>query len=113
MPSYSDSLTVVVWQHFAETRELVTLEAAAATDAWHTAVDHIRLMQTDQHMNMPMKLGRCAVVQRLDLRSRTKQYGALNVVRQRHAGAACDQNRTIRESSGCKTDPMWVLRTQH
>ncbi len=31
-------LTVVVWQHFAETRELVTLESAAASDAWHTAV---------------------------------------------------------------------------
>jgi len=31
-------LTVVVWQHFAETRELVTLEAAAATDAWHSSV---------------------------------------------------------------------------
>jgi hypothetical protein len=31
-------LTVVVWQHFAETRELVALESAAASDAWHTAV---------------------------------------------------------------------------
>jgi hypothetical protein len=31
-------LTVVVWEHFASARELVALESAAATDAWHTAV---------------------------------------------------------------------------
>lgn len=31
-------LTVIVWQHFADARQLVTLEAAAATDAWHAAV---------------------------------------------------------------------------
>lgn len=31
-------LTAVAWQNFAEARQLVTLEAAAATDVWHTAV---------------------------------------------------------------------------
>jgi Protein of unknown function (DUF4239) len=31
-------LTVIVWQHFSETRELVAHESAAAADAWHTAV---------------------------------------------------------------------------
>jgi len=31
-------LTVVVWQHFLEARELVVLEAGADVDAWHTAV---------------------------------------------------------------------------
>ena len=31
-------LTVVVWQHFLEARELVVLEAGADIDAWHTAV---------------------------------------------------------------------------
>jgi hypothetical protein len=30
-------LTVVEWQHFAEARELVALESAAAADVWHTA----------------------------------------------------------------------------
>jgi hypothetical protein len=31
-------LTIVVWQHFRTERDLVILESAAATDAWHTAV---------------------------------------------------------------------------
>jgi hypothetical protein len=31
-------LTVVAWQHFTETRQVVALESAAAADAWHTAV---------------------------------------------------------------------------
>lgn len=31
-------LTVATWQHFAETRQLVALESAAAADAWHMAV---------------------------------------------------------------------------
>jgi hypothetical protein len=31
-------LTVIVWQHFSETRELVAHESAAAADAWHTAI---------------------------------------------------------------------------
>ncbi|HME80940.1 MAG TPA: hypothetical protein VKF82_02575 [Candidatus Eremiobacteraceae bacterium] len=31
-------LTVVVWQHFADARDLVAVEASAAGDAWHTAV---------------------------------------------------------------------------
>lgn len=31
-------LTVVVWQHFADAQQLVALESAASTDAWHTAV---------------------------------------------------------------------------
>ena len=31
-------LTVVVWQHFHEARQLVVLEADADIDAWHTAV---------------------------------------------------------------------------
>jgi len=31
-------LTVVVWQHFLEARELVVLESGADVDAWHTAV---------------------------------------------------------------------------
>jgi len=31
-------LTVVVWQHFADARDLVAIESAAAGDAWHTAV---------------------------------------------------------------------------
>ena len=31
-------LTVVAWQHFADSRQLVTQEAAAATDAWHAAI---------------------------------------------------------------------------
>jgi hypothetical protein len=31
-------LTVIVWQHFSDARQLVALESAAATDAWHTAV---------------------------------------------------------------------------
>jgi hypothetical protein len=31
-------LTVVAWQHFAEARQHVTLEAAAATDSWHAAL---------------------------------------------------------------------------
>ncbi len=31
-------LTVATWQHFAEARELVALESAAAADAWHMAV---------------------------------------------------------------------------
>jgi len=31
-------LTVVVWQHFLEARELVVLESGADIDAWHTAV---------------------------------------------------------------------------
>lgn len=30
-------LTVIVWQHFADARQIVALEATAATDAWHTA----------------------------------------------------------------------------
>ncbi len=32
-------LTVITWQHFSEANDLVTLESAAATDAWHMAVD--------------------------------------------------------------------------
>jgi hypothetical protein len=32
-------LTVVTWQHFSAANDLVTLESAAATDAWHMAVD--------------------------------------------------------------------------
>lgn len=31
-------LTVVVWQHFLESRQLVVVEADADIDAWHTAV---------------------------------------------------------------------------
>jgi hypothetical protein len=31
-------LTIVVWQHFVEARNLVVLESAADIDAWHTAV---------------------------------------------------------------------------
>jgi len=31
-------LTVIAWQHFADARQDVALEAAAATDAWHAAV---------------------------------------------------------------------------
>ncbi len=31
-------LTVASWEHFAEARELVSLESAAAADAWHMAV---------------------------------------------------------------------------
>ncbi|MBV8363791.1 MAG: DUF4239 domain-containing protein [Candidatus Eremiobacteraeota bacterium] len=31
-------LTVVAWQHFAEARDLVALESAAAADAWHMAL---------------------------------------------------------------------------
>jgi hypothetical protein len=31
-------LTVVAWQHFADARQHVTIEAAAATDSWHAAV---------------------------------------------------------------------------
>jgi hypothetical protein len=31
-------LTVVVWQHFLEARELVVVESGADIDAWHTAV---------------------------------------------------------------------------
>ena len=31
-------LTVVAWQHFAEARQLVALESAAATDTWHAGV---------------------------------------------------------------------------
>ena len=31
-------LTVVAWQHFAEAQQLVALETAASTDAWHMAV---------------------------------------------------------------------------
>jgi hypothetical protein len=31
-------LTVIAWQHFSEATDLVTLESAAATDAWHMAV---------------------------------------------------------------------------
>jgi len=31
-------LTVVAWQHFADARQLVALESAAATDAWHAAI---------------------------------------------------------------------------
>jgi hypothetical protein len=31
-------LTVVTWQHFSAANDLVTLESAAATDAWHMAV---------------------------------------------------------------------------
>jgi hypothetical protein len=31
-------LTVVVWQHFLEARELVVLESGADIDPWHTAV---------------------------------------------------------------------------
>jgi hypothetical protein len=32
-------LTVIAWQHFSDAIQLVTLESAAATDAWHMAVD--------------------------------------------------------------------------
>lgn len=31
-------LTVIVWQHFADARDLVALESAAAADAWHTSI---------------------------------------------------------------------------
>jgi hypothetical protein len=31
-------MTVVAWQHFSTAREIVGLESAAATDAWHTSV---------------------------------------------------------------------------
>jgi hypothetical protein len=31
-------LTAVAWQHFTEARQLVSLESAAAADAWHTSV---------------------------------------------------------------------------
>jgi Protein of unknown function (DUF4239) len=31
-------LTVVVWQHFADARDLVAVESAAAADTWHTAI---------------------------------------------------------------------------
>jgi len=31
-------MTVVSWQHFYDSREIVTQEAAADTDAWHSAV---------------------------------------------------------------------------
>jgi len=31
-------LTIVIWQHFAETQGQVSRESAAAADAWHTAV---------------------------------------------------------------------------
>jgi uncharacterized membrane protein YfcA len=30
--------TAIAWQHFAECKQLVATESAAATDAWHTAV---------------------------------------------------------------------------
>ena len=30
--------TVVIWQHYADSEDLVALESAAAADAWHTAV---------------------------------------------------------------------------
>jgi hypothetical protein len=39
-------LTVVTWQHFAAANDLVTLESAAATDAWHMAVDLPRPIRT-------------------------------------------------------------------
>jgi hypothetical protein len=32
-------LTVIAWQHFSDAVQLVTMESAAATDAWHMAVD--------------------------------------------------------------------------
>lgn len=31
-------VTVIAWQHFADARQLVALESAAATDVWHSAV---------------------------------------------------------------------------
>jgi Protein of unknown function (DUF4239) len=31
-------LTVITWQHFASSAQLVAQESAAATDAWHTAI---------------------------------------------------------------------------
>ena len=31
-------MTVIAWQHFASSAELVAAESAAATDAWHTAI---------------------------------------------------------------------------
>lgn len=31
-------MTVVAWQHFSDSRQLVRAESAAATDAWHTAI---------------------------------------------------------------------------
>lgn len=31
-------MTVIAWQHFADSSELVAQESAAATDAWHTSV---------------------------------------------------------------------------
>jgi hypothetical protein len=31
-------LTVIVWQHFADARDLVALESAAAADTWHAAI---------------------------------------------------------------------------
>lgn len=31
-------LTVIVWQHFADARDLVALESAAAADSWHVAI---------------------------------------------------------------------------
>jgi hypothetical protein len=31
-------ITVIAWQHFADARELVALESAAATDVWHVSI---------------------------------------------------------------------------
>ncbi|HMD02253.1 MAG TPA: hypothetical protein VKG44_04730 [Candidatus Baltobacteraceae bacterium] len=31
-------MTVIAWQHFADSRQLVVQESAASTDAWHTSV---------------------------------------------------------------------------
>ncbi|MBV8147851.1 MAG: DUF4239 domain-containing protein [Candidatus Eremiobacteraeota bacterium] len=31
-------MTVIAWQHYAEARQVVAQESAAATDAWHTSV---------------------------------------------------------------------------
>ena len=39
-------LTVIVWQHFRAERQLVILESAAATDAWHTAVIAVALQDS-------------------------------------------------------------------
>jgi hypothetical protein len=45
-------LTVVVWQHFSEARELVVLESGADIDAWHTAVGLQSTVRVRMRSNM-------------------------------------------------------------
>src|SRR5262249_908062 len=45
-------LTVIVWQHFRAERQLVILESAAATDAWHTAVGLPSMIQAQVRRDM-------------------------------------------------------------